>query len=78
MQIDGYSWIKVTGDREFRPGAGNLSVHDRATLRHAFSKKKFMRGSWTDHSLKDKVEADRAFPQRTPGKKGIKSPGCPW
>ena len=24
------------------------------------------RGSWTDHSLKDKVEANRALPQRTP------------
>ena len=25
-----------------------------------------MRESWTDHRLKDKVEADRASPQRTP------------
>ena len=45
----------------------NLSVHDRATLRHCLQHEgNHERGSWTDHSLKDKVEAHRALPQRTP------------
>ena len=45
----------------------NLSVHDRATLRHCLQHEgNHERGSWTDHSLKDKVEANRALPQRTP------------
>ena len=44
-----------------------LESVDRATLRHCLQHEgNHERGSWTDHSLKDKVEADRALPQRTP------------
>ena len=40
---------------------------DRATLRHCLQhERNHERGSWTDHSLIDKVEANRALPQRTP------------
>ena len=44
----------------------DLSVYDRTTLRHCLQYEgNHERGSWTVHSLKDKVEANRAIPQRT-------------
>ena len=53
--------------REFTIWCWNLSVHDRATLRHCLQHEgSHERGSWNDDSLKDKVEADRKLPQRTP------------
>ena len=78
-QIDGYSWIEGTGGQQCDGETGcqgtsrvptwcwNLSVHDRVTLRRCLQhERNHERGSWTDHSLKDKVEANRALPQRTP------------
>ena len=45
----------------------NLSVYDRITLRHRLQYEgNDERGSRTDHSLKDKIEENRALPQRTP------------
>ena len=79
LQIDGYSWIEGTGGQQCDGETGckgtsrvpiwcwNLSVHDRATLRHCLQHEgNHERGSWTDHSFKDKVKANRALPQRTP------------
>ena len=44
----------------------NLSVYDRTTLRHCLQYEgHHERGSRTDHSLKDKIEENRALPQRT-------------
>ena len=78
-KIDGYSWIEGTGGQQCDGETGckgtssvpircwNLSVHDRATLRHCLQHEgNHEGGSRTDHSLKDKVEANRALPQRTP------------
>ena len=45
----------------------DLSVCDRATLRHCLQYEgSHEKGSGTNHSLTDKVEADRVLPQRTP------------
>ena len=76
-KIDGYSWIEGTGGQQCDGETGrketsrvpircwNLTVHDRATLRHSLQHEgSHERGSWTDHSLKDKVKANRALPQR--------------
>ena len=49
--------------REFRSGAGICQYMTEHCLQHEGNHE---RGSWTDHSLKDKVEADHALPQRTP------------
>ena len=51
---------------EFRSGAGICQYMTEQRFDIAFSTKEIMRGSWTDHSLKDKVEANRALPQWTP------------
>ena len=67
QQCDGEAGRKGTSRAPF--WCWNLSVHDRATLRHCLQYEgNHERGSWTDHSLKDKVEADRALLQRTPAK----------
>ena len=52
--------------REFRSGAGICQYMTEQRFDIAFSTKEIMRGSWTDHSLKDKVKANRALPRRTP------------
>ena len=78
LQIDCYSWVEATGGQQCDGETGrkgtsrvpircwNLSVHDRATLRHRLQHEgNHERGSWTDHSLKDQVTANRALPQRT-------------
>ena len=65
QQCDGENGRKGTSRVPIR--CWNLSVQDRATLRHCLQHEgNHERGSWTDHSLKDKVEANRALPQRTP------------
>ena len=52
--------------REFRSGAGICQYMTEQRFDIAFStKENHLRGSLTDHSLKDKVEANRALPQRT-------------
>ena len=65
QQYDGETGCKGTSRVPIQ--CWNLSVHDRTTLRHCLQHEgNYERGSWTDHSLKDKVEANRALPQRTP------------
>ena len=52
---------------EFRFCAGICLNIDRATLRHCNQNEgNHERGKWTNHSLTDKVEADRALHQKTP------------
>ena len=51
--------------REFRSGAGICQKMTEQRFDIAFSTKEIMRGSRTDHSLKDKIEKNRALPQRT-------------
>ena len=53
-------------EREFRSGVGICQYMTELRFDIAFSTKEIMRGSWTDHGLKDKVEAYRALLQRTP------------
>ena len=43
----------------------NLSLFDRTTLRHRLQYEGNQRGTRTDHSLKDKIQKNRALPQRT-------------
>ena len=52
--------------QEFRSGAGICQYMTEQRIDIAFSTKEIMRESWSDHSLQDKVEADRSLPQRTP------------
>ena len=43
-----------------------LDAKEHREFRHCLHHEgNYQRGSWTDHSLKDKVEANRALPQRT-------------
>ena len=65
QQCDGETGCKGTWRVPIR--CWNLPVHDRTTLRHCLQHEgNHERGSWTDHSLKNKVEANRALPQKTP------------
>ena len=51
--------------REFRSGAGICQHMTEQTLRHCLQhERNHERGSWTDRSLKDKVEANRALPSK--------------
>ena len=54
--------------REFRSSAGicQYMTEQRFDIDCLQHEGKQERGSWTDHSLKAKVEANRALPQRTP------------
>ena len=46
----------------------NLSIYDRTTLRHCLQNEgNHERGSRTDHSLKNKIEENRALPQKDVG-----------
>ena len=73
--------------REFRAGAGICQYMTEQRFDIAFSTKEIIeRGSRTDHSLKDKIEENRALPQRTPamctelplgGEAGRRHP-CDW
>ena len=75
ISVDEFGWhveldqryVKSVLDAMAMNHCKSMAVHDRATLRHCLQHEgKQERGSWTDHSLKDKVEANRALPQRTP------------
>ena len=52
--------------REFRSGAGICQYMTEQRFDHCFQYEgNHERGSRTDHSLKDKIEENRALPQRT-------------
>ena len=79
LQVDGHSWIERTGEQprgDWKVGSAGISrvpircwhqsVYDSKTLRHCLQYEgNHERGSRTHHSLKDKIEENRALPQRT-------------